>query len=108
MPPPTGNGAAYKLNPVNWDSAEHDRQRVEHMASPRAFAPGLLHSPGAYQEYHAHLSRTQDGFSEPSAIWSSPTGVSMAYPLTPHLQSHIHHTRMNERVSTHSVPCLWS
>lgn len=26
-------------------------------------------------------------------------GVSMAYPLTPHPQSHIHHTRMNERLS---------
>jgi len=26
-------------------------------------------------------------------------GASMAYPLTPHPLSHIHHTRMNERVS---------
>jgi hypothetical protein len=28
-----------------------------------------------------------------------PLGVSMDYPLTPHPQSHTHHTRMNERVS---------
>jgi hypothetical protein len=28
-----------------------------------------------------------------------PLGVSIAYQLTPHPQSHIHHTRMNERVS---------
>jgi hypothetical protein len=41
------------------------------MSSPRGFAPGVLHSP----EYLAHLSRThEDGFSEPSAVWPSPTG----------------------------------
>ena len=79
MPPPphhrTPNGTAYKLNPASWDGADHERQRVDHMSSPRGFAPGVLHSPGAYQEYHAHLSRThEDGFSEPSAVWSSPTG----------------------------------
>jgi hypothetical protein len=28
-----------------------------------------------------------------------PLGVSMDYLLTPHPQSHNHHTRMNERVS---------
>jgi len=68
------NGTAYKLNPASWDGADHDRQRVDHTPSPRGFAPGAVSSPGAYQEYHTHLSRTHgDGFSEPF-VWSSPTG----------------------------------
>jgi len=75
MPPPpnhrTANGGtAYKLNPASWDGADHDRQRVEHMPPPRGYVP----SPGAYPEYHTHLSRThEEGFSEPS-VWPSPTG----------------------------------
>ena len=74
MPPPpnhrTANGGtAYKLNPASWDGADHDRQRIDHMPPPRGYAP----SPGAYPEYHAHLSRTHEEGFEPS-VWASPTG----------------------------------
>jgi len=84
MPPPphhrTPNGTAYKLNPASWDGADHDRQRVDHMHSPRGFAPPGAVPPGAYQGYHAHLSQThEDGFSEPSA-WPSPAGRMEALP----------------------------
>ena len=84
MPPPphhrAPNGTTFKLNPASWDGTDHDRQRVEHMHSPRGFAPGAVHSPGAYQEYHAHLSRAhEDGFSEPS-VWPSPAGRLEALP----------------------------
>ena len=84
MPPPphhrAPNGTTFKLNPASWDGTDHDRQRVEHMHSPRGFAPGAVHSPGAYQEYHAHLSRAhEDGFSEPS-VWPSPAGRLDALP----------------------------
>ena len=47
-----------------------------HAHLPRATpnAHGAVHSPGAYQEYHAHLPRAtqnEDGFSE-RPIWSNP------------------------------------
>jgi lysine-specific demethylase 3 len=107
MPPPphhrTPNGTAYKLNPASWDGADHDRPRVDHMPSPRGFAPGVLHSPGAYQEYHTHLSRThEDGFSEPSAVWSSPNGLPTYASPT------ITHSSYSDERTCECVPRFWS
>jgi hypothetical protein len=77
MSPPPHHGAtnstAYKLNRTSWDGAVR-------MPSLRDFLPvGAVPSPGAYQEYYTHLSRTQGGFSEPS-VWSGPTGHMGALP----------------------------
>jgi hypothetical protein len=54
----------------------HDRQMVDRMPSPQGFAaPGALHSSGVCQDNYVHLSRAhEDGYSELSAVWSSPTG----------------------------------
>ena len=110
QPPPhhrTANGAAYKLNPASWDGADHDRQRIDHMPSPRGFAPGVLPSPGAYQEYHAHLSRThEDGFSEPSAVWPSPTGRLDGLPA--YASPTITQTSYSDERTCECVPCIWS
>lgn len=76
------NGTTY--NHASWDEADHDRRKVDHMRSPRGFAPGPVHSLSAYQEYDAHLSRAhEDGFSG-HPVWSSPAGhmdASLAYPF---------------------------
>ncbi|KAH9963231.1 hypothetical protein BC827DRAFT_1194282 [Russula dissimulans] len=85
MPPPPHhhrptNGTAYKLNPASWDGADHERQRVEHMPPPRGYAPGAVSPPGAYPEYHPHLSRThEEGFSDPP-VWPSPSGRLESLP----------------------------
>lgn len=86
MPPPphhrTANGTAYKLNPASWDGTDHGRQqRVDHMPPPRGYAPGAVPSPGAYSEYHTHLSRThEEGFPESSSVWPSSSGRLDALP----------------------------
>ncbi|KAI0002943.1 hypothetical protein BJV74DRAFT_814326 [Russula compacta] len=85
MPPPhhrAANGTAYKLNPASWDGTDHGRQqRVDHMPPPRGYAPGAVPSPGAYSEYHTHLSRThEEGFSESSSVWPSSSGRLDALP----------------------------
>ncbi len=98
------NGTAYKLNPASWDGADHDRQRVDHMPSPRGFAPGAVPSPGAYQEYHAHLSRThEDGFSEPS-VWPSPTGRLDGLPA--YASPTITQSSYSDERTCEYVPCL--
>lgn len=112
MPPPphqrTANGTAYNLNPASWDGT--DRPMVGHMHSPRGFAPGALHPPGTYQEYHAHLSRTHDdGFSEPSAIWSTPSGPpygSAVYPSYP--SPIIVPSSYSDERTCECIPRLWN
>ncbi len=98
------NGAAYKLNPASWDGADHDRQRIDHMPSPRGLVPGTVPSPGAYQEYHAHLSRThEDGFPEPS-VWPSPTGRLDGLPA--YASPTITQSSYSDERTCECVPCL--
>lgn len=71
------NGTTY--NPASWDEADRDRRMVDHMRSPRGFAPGPVHSSSAYREYDVRLSRAHE-----HPVWSSPAGrmdALLAYPF---------------------------
>ena len=46
-----------------------------------------------------YRGRTRMGILNLLVFGPVPLGVSMAFPPTPHPQSHNHHTQMNERVS---------
>ena len=55
----TNSTTAYWLNPASRDGVDYDRNRVDYIPPPRAYAPSL----GVYTEYHTHLSRIhEEGF----------------------------------------------